>query len=238
MLAQVGVEGAPGPVIELRLKVSLLGSTIQVLNRSYTTYETCTTYLSYLPILFRHALSANLSGLTKNVSFEQLATMANPGQPTISLGATGEAVRRLQRALRRTPDPGIPITGVFDASLEKVVKDFQSGSGLAVDGIVGPLTWAALPDGGPMPVLEEGSSGDVVSSLQTVLTNGAPGAWNTTPQGIDGDFGPLTQASVKAFQTWGGVASDGIVGDQTWAVSLHAASATLESKVGLNFVIN
>jgi peptidoglycan hydrolase-like protein with peptidoglycan-binding domain len=164
--------------------------------------------------------------------------MANPGQPTISLGATGAAVRRLQRALRRTPDLGIPITGVFDASLEKVVKDFQSGGGLTVDGVVGPLTWAALPDGGPMPELEEGSSGDVVRSLQTLLTNGAPGEWNVTPQGIDGEFGPLTKASVQAFQTWGGVTPDGIVGDQTWAVSLHAASATLESKVGLNFVID
>jgi peptidoglycan hydrolase-like protein with peptidoglycan-binding domain len=51
------------------------------------------------------------------------------------------------------------------------------------------------------------------------------------------DFGPNTKASVKAFQVWGGVTSDGVVGDQTWAVSLHATSATLESAVGLQFVI-
>ena len=42
---------------------------------------------------------------------------------------------------------------------------------------------------------------------------------------------------MKAFQTWGGVAADGIVGDHTWAVSLHAASATLETQVGLQYVI-
>jgi hypothetical protein len=29
-----------------------------------------------------------------------------------------------------------------------------------------------------------------------------------------------------------------IVGDQTWSVSLHAASATLETAVGLNFVLD
>ena len=58
-----------------------------------------------------------------------------------------------------------------------------------------------------------------------------------TPQGIDGDFGPHTKASVEAFQSWGGVPVDGIVGDQTWSVSLHAASRTLETAVGLNFVI-
>jgi peptidoglycan hydrolase-like protein with peptidoglycan-binding domain len=54
---------------------------------------------------------------------------------------------------------------------------------------------------------------------------------------VDGNFGPNTEISVKAFQTWAGIASDGVVGDQTWAVSLHAASATLESAVGLQFVI-
>jgi peptidoglycan hydrolase-like protein with peptidoglycan-binding domain len=53
-----------------------------------------------------------------------------------------------------------------------------------------------------------------------------------------GNFGPHTKASVLAFQTWGGVAQDGIVGDQTWVVSLHAASATLETAVGLQFVVD
>ena len=32
--------------------------------------------------------------------------MANPGQPTISLGATGDAVKRLERPLLRTPVSG------------------------------------------------------------------------------------------------------------------------------------
>ncbi|MGA7487054.1 MAG: peptidoglycan-binding protein [Xanthobacteraceae bacterium] len=163
--------------------------------------------------------------------------MPNPGQPTIRQGATGNAVRRLQRALRRTPNLGLEVDGIFGPELETAVKEFQEGAGLVIDGIVGPLTWNALPDGGPMPVLREGSSGDVVRSLQRVLTNGASGQWGTGPQGIDGNFGPHTKASVQAFQAWGGVAGDGVVGDQTWAVSLHAASATLESAVGLEFVL-
>src|SRR3954471_9435940 len=162
--------------------------------------------------------------------------MPNPGQPTIQLGASGNVVRRLQRALRRTPNLGLPIDGLFGSALETAVRAFQEGAGLVVGGIVGPVTWNALPSGAPMPVLRQGSSGDVVRALQTLLTNGAAGAWNVTPQGIDGNFGPHTEASVQAFQTWGGVASDGVVGDQTWAVSLHAASATLESVVGLQFV--
>jgi peptidoglycan hydrolase-like protein with peptidoglycan-binding domain len=164
--------------------------------------------------------------------------VSNPGQPTIGPGATGDVVRRLQRALRRTPDLAITVDGVFGPQLEAAVKSFQEGTGLVVDGIVGPQTWNALPDGGPMPTLSEGSSGAVVESLQRVLTNGAPGEWETTPQGIDGIFGAHTKAAVEAFQAWGGVVVDGVVGDQTWAVSLRAASATLETAVGLNFVIN
>jgi len=163
--------------------------------------------------------------------------MPNPGQPTISPGATGDVVKRLERALRRTPDPSIPFDGTFGPQLEAAVKQFQQGASLTADGIVGPATWAALPDGGPMPVLQQGSTGPVVTSLQTLLTNGAASQWVTTPGAIDGNFGPNTKASVEAFQTWGGVTQDGIIGDQTWSVSLHAASATLESAVGLQYVI-
>jgi peptidoglycan hydrolase-like protein with peptidoglycan-binding domain len=130
----------------------------------------------------------------------------------------------------------VVVDGTFGTATQAAVKAFQQGEGLTPDGIVGPQTWQALPDGGPMPTLKDGSTGDVVRSLQTVLTNGAPGQWNTTPHGIDGIFGPSTVASVRAFQTWGGAPADGIVGDQTWSISLHAASATLETAVGLQFV--
>jgi peptidoglycan hydrolase-like protein with peptidoglycan-binding domain len=162
--------------------------------------------------------------------------MANPGQSTIAAGATGGAVRRLQRALRRTPNLGVVVDGIFGPVTETAVTEFQTGSGLVADGIVGPLTWAALPDGGPMPVLAEGSTGPVVARLQEVLTSGASEGW-PVPGPADGDFGPLTKASVVGFQTWGAVAADGIVGDQTWSVSLHAMHATLESTVGLQFVL-
>jgi peptidoglycan hydrolase-like protein with peptidoglycan-binding domain len=163
--------------------------------------------------------------------------MPNPGQPTIGPGATGDAVRRAQRALRRTPNPGLTVDGIFGPATETAVGEFQEGAGLTADGIVGPDTWNALPDGGPMPILKEGSTGPVVESLQNLLTNGAPGQWGTAPGGIDGIFGPDTKASVQAFQAWGGVAADGVVGDRTWSVSLQAMSATLETQVGLQYVV-
>lgn len=123
--------------------------------------------------------------------------MPNPGQPTIQEGDHGEAVKRAQRALRRTPDTALQVDGNFGPATKTAVTEFQQGSGLAVDGVVGPATWAALPDGGPMPTLEQGSHGNVVKSLQTVLANGA-GQWNTGPGAADGDFGPLTKTSVPS----------------------------------------
>jgi peptidoglycan hydrolase-like protein with peptidoglycan-binding domain len=163
--------------------------------------------------------------------------MPNQGQPTVQRGSTGDAVRRAQRALRRTADLGVVVDGVFGPNTETSVRSFQQSANLTVDGIVGPLTWHALPDGGAMPVLKEGSTGDVVRSLQRVLSNGE-GAWNVGPKGIDGIFGPNTEASVEAFQAWADVPVDGVVGERTWDVSLHAAGATLESTVGLNFVVD
>jgi peptidoglycan hydrolase-like protein with peptidoglycan-binding domain len=162
--------------------------------------------------------------------------MSNPGQPTIAQGASGGVVRRLQRALRRTPNLSIVVDGVFGPATLTAVRQFQAGAGLVVDGVVGPKTWAALPNGGPMPVLAEGSTGAVVTSLQRVLAAGA-GQWDVSPGPADGDFGPRTRAAVEAFQRWGQVSADGIVGDRTWSVSLHAASATLETAVGLHFAI-
>ena len=86
-------------------------------------------------------------------------THGQSGQPTISLGVTGDVVRRLERALRRTPNLGLTVDGAFSAQVEAAVKQFQEGAGLAVDGGgSGPLTWAALPDGAPMPVLQPGST--------------------------------------------------------------------------------
>jgi peptidoglycan hydrolase-like protein with peptidoglycan-binding domain len=162
--------------------------------------------------------------------------MANPGQPTVRRGDTGDVVRRAQRGVRRTPNTGVVVDGIFGAETEKAIKLFQKGANLAVDGIVGPATWHALPDGGPMPTLSEGSTGAVVRHLQTVLKNGSD-VWGKGPGAVDGDFGPNTRASVEAFQKWGHVGVDGIVGDQTWSVSLHALSATLETQVGLEFVV-
>jgi peptidoglycan hydrolase-like protein with peptidoglycan-binding domain len=94
--------------------------------------------------------------------------MPNPGQPTVREGDTGNAVRRAQRAIRRTPNLALVVDGIFGPATKAAVIAFQQAEGLAVDGIVGPITWNALPGGGPMPTLQQGSSGEVVERLRLI----------------------------------------------------------------------
>lgn len=60
------------------------------------------------------------------------------------------------------------------------------------------------------PTEQSGDTGENVHTIQYLLN--AHGA----SLSVDGDFGPATQAAVKAFQQGHGLAPDGIVGTQTW----------------------
>lgn len=139
---------------------------------------------------------------------------------TISLGSSGDDVKRLQRVLARMLlyNPFGPITGVFDATLQTSVISFQQGAGLTPDGIVGPLTWAALPAyREASPTVQQGSLGPVVAWLQITLS-GSVVAVNFSPYtgAVDGIFGPLTQNAVKAMQGWASLPTTGIVDDDVW----------------------
>jgi peptidoglycan hydrolase-like protein with peptidoglycan-binding domain len=58
--------------------------------------------------------------------------------PTLRRGASGEAVRQLQRLL------GVKEDGDFGAATDEAVRKAQKAAGAADDGIVGPHTWELL----------------------------------------------------------------------------------------------
>jgi peptidoglycan hydrolase-like protein with peptidoglycan-binding domain len=157
--------------------------------------------------------------------------------PVLQEGSSGSDVRRVQRILVMIKLFGFEeIDGIFGPKTKGAVKSFQESKGLVEDGIVGPATWGAMPKDPNTPLLSNGATGAVVKALQHGLHTVASGGTIPDPGPNDGIFGPKTEASVRAYQTEQGVASDGIVGDRTWWVPAGAAGATLASLSGLTTV--
>ncbi len=79
------------------------------------------------------------------------------------------------------------------------------GGMAAIRSGVGPGPTPAAPSG--HPVLQKGSTGSAVKTLQSFLGGLV----------VDGAFGDATRAAVVAYQAGVGLAADGVVGAQTWA---------------------
>jgi putative chitinase len=70
----------------------------------------------------------------------------------------------------------------------------------------------AAPPGGGMAVLHRGATGDAVALLQRKL------AERGYAVALDGEFGAATELAVRHLQAQAGVAVDGVVGAETWAL--------------------
>lgn len=139
-------------------------------------------------------------------------------------GDRGPAVAAVQQALAslsKLPpvDPAAnPLDAEFDRATDFAIRQFQQERGLIVDGIVGPATIRSLTDArwrlGDRTLaytLSSRMTGDDVIALQSRL---AEMGYNTgRPDGI---FGPLTDASVRAFQRDRGLPDDGVFGADTY----------------------
>jgi peptidoglycan hydrolase-like protein with peptidoglycan-binding domain len=91
------------------------------------------------------------------------ALPADPNTPTLSRGASGDAVTGLQKGLKKysTPetDPGT-VDGDFGSMTEGAVKAYQQDRAVHVDGIVGDQTWWA----------PAGAAGITLASLSGLTT--------------------------------------------------------------------
>jgi peptidoglycan hydrolase-like protein with peptidoglycan-binding domain len=125
-------------------------------------------------------------------------------------------VRALQHRLVRAGYAPGPIDGRYGPRTEQAVSHFQAAHGLQVDGIAGPLTFAAL-SGSPVVMYpgtgyssRHGSGGVRALQHRLVRAGYAPGP-------IDGRYGPRTEQAVSHFQAAHGLQVDGIAGAQTLA---------------------
>jgi peptidoglycan hydrolase-like protein with peptidoglycan-binding domain len=85
----------------------------------------------------QETLTPPASALPAHHSHRHTATIASVGSGSEG-EAGGDAVERLQKALKITPD------GEFGPETEAAVKRLQSRHGLTSDGVVGPATWSVL----------------------------------------------------------------------------------------------
>jgi peptidoglycan hydrolase-like protein with peptidoglycan-binding domain len=123
-------------------------------------------------------------------------------------------VKDLQEALKALGhDPG-PVDGVFGAATEAAVRAFQQARGIAVDGVVGKVTWINIDEADQSePVLRIGSTGLPVRRAQKRMS-----LVGFDVGGVDGRYGPKMEAAVRKLQQQAGIPVDGVVGPQTWAV--------------------
>jgi peptidoglycan hydrolase-like protein with peptidoglycan-binding domain len=135
--------------------------------------------------------------------------------PIVRRGAQGHPVRTLQQLLR-AKGQGVAVDGVFGPATETAVRAVQQQAHLTLDGIVGPITWAAL-----IILVRRGSTGDAVRGVQEEFRFRDLSGDPSRALALDGIFGPQTEAKVRGFQQAlhtdiPSVTVDGIVGPITW----------------------
>ena len=165
-----------------------------------------------------------------------------PPYPGIVLrrGMQGPSIKQVQEKLNELgANPRLATDGNFGPLTEAAVMAFQKANGLTPDGIVGPNTWNALfsqptpqPVWPPYPgvVLRRGMEGPSIKQVQEKLNE-----LGANPRlATDGNFGPLTEAAVMAFQKANGLTPDGIVGPNTWN-TLFSQPAPKKPMIALTF---
>ncbi len=137
--------------------------------------------------------------------------IAYPG--LLKVGSSGRAVKELQQELNKEGYV-LAVDGIFGPKTKAAVIKFQSSQIIAVDGIVGPVTWGKLFGCSckeySRTSLMQGSAGTAVKELQQALNQ------KGYILAVDGIFGQKTKTAVLSFQRNEGIAADGIVGDITW----------------------
>ncbi|SNT39757.1 Putative peptidoglycan binding domain-containing protein [Bacillus sp. OK838] len=81
---------------------------------------------------------------SKDNQTEKIETKAET-RPTLRKGSRSSYVRDLQQSLKDVKYI-VGVDGIFGTQTQNVVREFQVDHNLASDGIVGPLTWAALDE--------------------------------------------------------------------------------------------
>lgn len=159
-------------------------------------------------------LAATTTGSTDTSSTDTGSTVPStsavgvaPGMPRF--GDSGDAVRRLQRALI---NQGVSVLGgpdgAYGPATKAAIVRYQKKIGLQATGVVDTATARALgliPPSTSTSLLSSGASGNDVARMQARLIS----VGIKVPGGADGVYGAATAAAVRSFQAKYGLPQTG-----------------------------
>ena len=142
-----------------------------------------------------------------------------------------EYIRWVQQSLNQIMGLQLAVDGTDGPQTRSAVRSFQQQRGLTVDGIVGPITEAAMRAAGAPP--PPGSTGGGTGTAPCTAAQRRTASYIRWVQqslnqvqgsglAVDGIKGPKTTAAVRLFQQRNGLTVDGIVGPQTEAALIRA----------------
>lgn len=152
----------------------------------------------------RRGLSIDGAAGPETWSFLSTATPGPRPWPLVKQGATQDTNFRVTTAqhLLRAHGAGIAADGIFGPASGAATLAFQQTLRATDLGTtIGQLDWPSL-----IITVGPGDSGEAVRAVQVLFPELV----------VDGAFGPLTEARVRAFQDVFLPPSDGIVGPETW----------------------
>lgn len=154
--------------------------------------------------------------------------ISSTGYVVLREGSEGDAVRKLQQALKQLGYYSGSVDGSFGSGTTSAVQAFQRANDLTVDGAAGPSTQRALygtSSSITYATLREGDTGSAVKNLQYALYE--LGYYDGK---LDSTYGATTSDAVRAFQIQNSISPvDGIAGNKTlqklYSSAAKAASA-------------
>jgi murein DD-endopeptidase MepM/ murein hydrolase activator NlpD len=151
-------------------------------------------------------------GVVRSLVLTALFVLAAPA----AASAASANVAALQVALRARGFYAGTVDGVAGPATTAAVLRLQRRRGLPADGVAGPQTRRALgrrgrPRLGSRPLALDARGWDVAGLQFLLATRGFPSGT------FDGGFGARTDAALRRFQTWAGLAADGVAGAGTLA---------------------
>jgi peptidoglycan hydrolase-like protein with peptidoglycan-binding domain/GH25 family lysozyme M1 (1,4-beta-N-acetylmuramidase) len=124
--------------------------------------------------------------------------------------SNGTGIYAIQQKLNKL-GYGLQVDGISGPCTDSAIRSFQRIMGISVDGIYGSQSDAAYQTIVSKPTLKQGIDGYAQAIRYIQWRCGAS---------ADGVFGPVTDQSVKAWQSAHDLYPDGIVGPNTWAAMI------------------